>query len=378
MLVENQVLRRVTESHDMPTVRRLITAYTFLLAEEIIARTGLDQCLAGGLKSDVGILKELGIKPYCLPALRWLLDFTSENGRGMAIQDSVDGRVYYGRMEREGVKRRILEADSGSEIPLRYFEEVAADYSGFFQGKKSTNEIVFAGARAEMWKYFFSNRFFGCRILNEVCGGMVLHLLEGRKRPFIMELGAGAGGTTEVLLRSFKMANNALGPGKFYYTDISPNFLKEGEKLVDSLKPPIDFETRIVDVNKPITEQGIEAGSLDILYSVNCIHVAKDLLKSLGYIRDSLKPGGVVVLCESLRPTGRKAVDVELIFSTLSTYTDVRTEPDLRPTHGFLPAVNWEKLLVAVGFKNVRVRTDVPTSGSQGRQEFFAVILGER
>ena len=74
----------------------------------------------------------------------------------------------------------------------------------------------------------------------------------------------------------------------------------------------------------------------DLIYGVNVLHVAKDLLFSLGQARDALAHDGWLVIGEWVRPYVGQRIYAELMFQILDSVTGVITDPTIRPNSGFL------------------------------------------
>jgi SAM-dependent methyltransferase len=112
--------------------------------------------------------------------------------------------------------------------------------------------------------------------------------------------------------------------------------------------------------------QGVEPGTFDVVYSVNCFHVAPDLDFVIGEAAKALKPGGTVVVSECVRPTKlSRPIHAEIIFDFLDSFTDVATDPVRRPTHGFLTPAAWRATFEAAGLPDVRVIPDVDAIAEQ-------------
>jgi hypothetical protein len=72
-----------------------------------------------------------------------------------------------------------------------------------------------------------------------------------------------------------------------------------------------------------------------------------------------LKPGGVAVFSECIRPFSGQPIYVEFIFNFLTSFRNVTTNPETRPVHGFLTPGNWVKTLETTGFRNVTISPNV-------------------
>ncbi|HQR67573.1 MAG TPA: methyltransferase domain-containing protein, partial [Thermoanaerobaculia bacterium] len=145
------------------------------------------------------------------------------------------------------------------------------------------------------------------------------------------------------------------------FTEIVPVFARRGERAARAAASPATaVETGRLDMTKPWADQGVPAGTFDAVYSVNCFHVAPDLGFVLREAKAALRPGGAVVVSECIRPaTAAGPIWVEFVFGFLESFNDVRTDPVLRPSPGFLTSDAWRRSFVAAGYPVVEVVPDV-------------------
>ncbi len=131
-------------------------------------------------------------------------------------------------------------------------------------------------------------------------------------------------------------------------------------------------------MDRDFSAQGVAAGSADLVYAVNTIHVAKDLGATLARIRETLKPGGVAVFSECVRPYPGQPIYVEFVFNFLENFTGVATDPRTRPTHGFLTPENWRRALAAAGFEAPEILPDVENLARHYDAFFVAAVSARR
>ena len=99
---------------------------------------------------------------------------------------------------------------------------------------------------------------------------------------------------------------------------------------------------------------------------------------TLARIRETLKPGGVAVFSECVRPFPRQPIYVEFVFNFLENFTGVATDPDTRPNHGFLTPENWRRALRAAGFEKPEILPDVEELARHYDAFFVAAVSGRR
>jgi hypothetical protein len=87
-----------------------------------------------------------------------------------------------------------------------------------------------------------------------------------------------------------------------------------------------------------------------VIFSTNCLHVAKDLVATLRGLRSRLQPGGVLVLGEGSHYSGDLPSPVALVLSLFDGWWDAPTSPS-RPQPGFLLPEHWFAAFTAAGFE---------------------------
>ena len=103
----------------------------------------------------------------------------------------------------------------------------------------------------------------------------------------------------------------------------------------------------------------MDPSSQDLVVAVNTVHVARDLRFTLGEVMSALRPGGLLLLGECLRPFDGVALHTELVFNLLEAFRAPLLEPPLRPNGGFLTPEQWLGLLESSGFIDCGLYPDV-------------------
>lgn len=120
----------------------------------------------------------------------------------------------------------------------------------------------------------------------------------GHTRPTlrVLEIGAGTGGSTQVILEGLMSKN---GVDRLYstyaYTDISAGFFVNARERFKAY-PALDF--RVLDITKDPVEQGFEAASFDLIIAGNVLHATPSLSETLANVRKLLAPEGYLFLQE--------------------------------------------------------------------------------
>ncbi|MGP3918494.1 methyltransferase [Nonomuraea sp. 10N515B] len=152
------------------------------------------------------------------------------------------------------------------------------------------------------------------RYLNAAVGHVLGRAAATRATPLrVVELGAGAGGSTAAAL-------DGLGDAEvdYLFTDVSRFFTMTAEdRFGDRLR------YALLDINADLVAQGAARGGADVVVAANVLHCARHAGRSLRWIRELLAPGGLVVVTEAIR-------EHYLVLATMQFLLSPREgEPDL-------------------------------------------------
>ena len=89
------------------------------------------------------------------------------------------------------------------------------------------------------------------------------------------------------------------------------------ERALKARCPGLAVEYVKLDMDRDFEEQGVDREIADVVYSVNTVHIARDLNTTLARIRETLKPGGAAVFSECVRPFEGQPIYVEFVFNFL-------------------------------------------------------------
>ena len=258
----------------------------------------------------------------------------------------------------------------GAEIVTALADEGAA----FLRGEKTGEEILFSPARLPLWIRYFSNANI-LYAINNTLGAETLTRVLPAARAEVLEVGGGCGSAAEAAL-------SRLGArvSRWRFTELVPTFARRGERAARTAAAPGTLvEAAKLDMTKPWEQQGVAPGSFDAVYSVNCFHVAPDLGFVLAEAKAALRPGGIVVVSECVKPGANPPPSyVDFVFDFLTSFTDVKTDPVLRPNHGFLSPAAWRASFAAAGFRDVEVLPDVDAVAARFPKFFVGAVVARR
>ncbi len=374
-----------------PEIRALFTPAFILCSEHfdrftvdmllnLVRDLGLDAPLSVG--ASVGsLLDAKGYSPRAAAPVAWFLRKLASEGY-LDVLPAEPEPVYrlrepfpVGDPDRAEALARAT--DPSSLPPFAVVRTMVEHVGEFLRGEKTGEEILFAPARLPLWFDYFSNDNLLYQINNRLGAEAVARALP-RRPATVVEIGGGSGSAALAVAERLARDGALSRIGRYVFTEIVPTFLRRAERNIKARFPAFPAEFRRLDMDRDFAEQGVEPERADLVYAVNTIHVAKDLGATLARIRATLKPGGAAVFSECVRPFEGQPIYVEFVFNFLENFTGVATDPDIRPTHGFLTPESWRRALRAAGFSQPEILPDVETLAKHYDSFFVAAVTARK
>jgi acyl transferase domain-containing protein/NADPH:quinone reductase-like Zn-dependent oxidoreductase/SAM-dependent methyltransferase/acyl carrier protein/NADP-dependent 3-hydroxy acid dehydrogenase YdfG len=178
----------------------------------------------------------------------------------------------------------------------------------------------------------------------------------------VLEVGGGTGATTSYLIPALT--------GKiteYVWTDLGAGFVSTARREFGHL-PAMRFQT--LDLERDPATQAMSGESFDIIVASNVIHATADLRQALRHVRSLLRPGGVLLLAETI---GKKQPWVDLTVGFTEGWWRF-SDHDLRPDYPLISRSAWVDLLRESGFGEVSLAPgdDDLGDGSLSRQCLIA------
>ena len=215
----------------------------------------------------------------------------------------------------------------------------------FIAGREPGMAAVFPRGETQLWE-----RLHTTDGVMSIYADLVLPALETvlDRGARLLEVGAGVGAVVERCLPFLRRSDVQ----EYCFTDIGRLFVqraasRHGEEAF--------MRFLSVDLDRPLSTQGLVPERFDVAIAVNVLHSAQDLGFALRQLHAVLKPRGWLICGEGSPPSRKRRWRLDLIFAFLRGWRDVSIDPVLRPRLGFLLPSEWEAALLASGYQHVRV-----------------------
>ncbi|TQK74548.1 acyl transferase domain-containing protein [Brevibacillus sp. AG162] len=217
-------------------------------------------------------------------------------------------------------------------------------------GKIPATEIMFPNSSMELVEGIYKHNEVA-DYFNEVLANTIVTYVKQRTeqdataRIRILEIGAGTGGTSAIVLPRLKPFQKHIE--EYCYTDLSQAFLLHAEKEYGAENPYLTY--RIFNVEKPVEEQGIAADTYDLVIATNVLHATKNISQTLLHAKTALQKNGLLILNELTSNT----LFAHLTFGLLDGWWRY-DDPEWRiPGCPLLTVETWQKVLKKAGYRSV-------------------------
>ena len=232
------------------------------------------------------------------------------------------------------ILRHYIELHPGHLPEALLCEGSCAELGAILRGEKDAIQVLFSGIGAELLDQFYGDGLFTSPWLAAIAAALstaARRLPEGRGLR-ILEIGAGTGGLASQVLPLLER-----GVHSYIFSDVSAAFFPgAGQKL--AAFPEVEF--KIFDLEKPGTEQELEAGSFDFIIGTNVVHAVRDVREALHNLHGLLAPGGSLIFMDTATPQ----LWTETVFGLTSGWWRL-TDRELRPEQPLLERSKWESVL---------------------------------
>jgi SAM-dependent methyltransferase len=323
----------------------------------------------------------LSFQPAFKFALHWILERLVETGC-VEAQINENSRFYH---LQHAPRQPILEnlraigvnIDPANAATLDLLDYAASLYPAVAKSGQSGDHSLLGPQGVPLWLNYFHNDNLTYAVNNWVGAALAAERVSTRRTLRILEIGAGPGSASEILIRLFDERGVLPRVERYLITEPNAFFLRGSQRKLARQYPGLPLEWAALNLDLPWGAQGGSPGEFDLIYAVNVMHIAKDLLFSLNEARSALKSDGWLVIGECLRPYLNQPIYPELMFQILESFTNVQTDPEIRPNPGFLTAQQWRRAFSRAGFAHTEVAPDVDRIREIYPHFFTGAICGQ-
>ena len=358
----------------------LLERYSVELAVDLARRLNVIDQLSQWRSVD-DLCGLLSFQPSFKFALHWILERLVEIDCVEARIDE-NTRLYHLRNplpqpDLKSLRAAGLQIDPANAATLDLLDHAASLYPAVANGQQSGDRNLLGPQGVPLWLNYFHNDNLTYAVNNWVGAALAAERISSRRALRILEVGAGPGSASEILLRV--LDERGLLPRVERYLVTEPNafFLRCGQRKLARQYPDLPFEWGALNLDSPWDTQGIKPGEFDLVYAVNVMHISKDLVFSLNEARQALASDGWLVIGECLRPYFNQPIYPELMFQILESFTNVQTDPELRPNPGFLTAEHWRRALTRAGLQRAEVVPNIDRIREIYPHFFTGAICGQ-
>ncbi len=289
---------------------------------------------------------------------RWLeasIEFLVHNGY-LHFEDDVYTVIQTSSFDPENMRlqwnrqKELWLNESGPKHHLALVESTVFALPDILTGRQRAIDLMFPDGSVKLVEAVYRNNPVSDHFNRVLCDA-VMSCIDARVqrdascRIRILEIGAGTGSTSAMLMAALERYPQNIE--EFCYTDISQAFLLRAEREYGTRYPYLSF--RIVDVEKPLVEQGIPVDAFDFVIAANVFHATRNICRTLRNAKAALKANGVLVLNELSAHTLFSHLSFALLDGWwLHEDTDIR----ISGCPG-LSMKSWEHVLGAEGYRSV-------------------------
>lgn len=261
----------------------------------------------------------------------------------------------------------IWQSGMGSKKTIDYFIKNVEQLPQLITGEQQAVFLLFPEGKIDC-AYSMYHDMVTVQYLNNLVGefitriGLLKNNLEGRKTFKIIEVGAGTGATTDIVIQKLKKLDNTLEI-EYLFSDLSNYFLSAANRKFTDVSW---MNFKLIDIDKNFITQGLEKEGADIIIAAGVINNAADTDGTVENLMDLLVPGGWLIMTEAIQEC------MEMLISQAFMMTN--PEDDRKNTKTtFMSIEQWKDVFDNVNAEEVIVLPEKNHILYPLGQRFFAV-----
>ena len=241
----------------------------------------------------------------------------------------------------KAIGQKILAAHPGFVGMVDFMKYCAAHYPDVLSGQTSGISVLYPdGSPQKMLQAVTStDEHTRLRSLIELAVSWVQRIADNQPESAlrILEVGGGHGVLTDALLERVENI-------QYCFTDIGKSFVDRRRDRSDEAHQN-NVTCKVLDISRPPELQGFVNEQFDLILAMNVVHATPDIEQTLLHLRSLLRPGGALVLLESVRQEDW----VDMVWGLTPGWWAFEDD-DLRPNSPLLPPATWQRMLTETGY----------------------------
>ena len=279
-----------------------------------------------------------GIQPVYLKLMeRWLRRLTSaglltNNGDAFIAREPLPATAI------EPLRDAVRAAFDNYRELVEYIELCGRELPAVLTGKQSALETLFPDGSNHIADGLYQHSIVA-RYFNDIVRAVVQSAATSVSSPSLLEIGAGTGGTTSLLLPELPPSST-----RYVFTDLGRLFLSKGRERFARFK---FVEYGLLNIEQSPASQGYPEHAFDVVVAANVLHATGDLAATLRNARSLLRADGVLVMLE----TTDHPIWLDISTGLIEGWQ--KFDDSLRSSHPLLAPDQWATLLTECGFVDV-------------------------
>ncbi len=180
----------------------------------------------------------------------------------------------------------------GPQSVYEYFYENARQLPKLLNGRRTAQEMLFLEGQTDIASDLYRRTLIAWA-MNQKIASVTAQYAAEREKITILEVGAGTGATTEVVLGKIKDEGLCKAIERYNFTDLSRFFLEDAKKAYGNYA---FFSTAQLDIEA----ESVGEERYDILIGAGVLNNVDDTTAVLEKLRRRLKKGGILVISEAV------------------------------------------------------------------------------